>query len=346
MYSSLQIDFEIIGHPEYSKLFGKIECRESETGFLSCLVVLLNLWGVKVRLTHLLGIVPIPHGSLSLRRMHFAIRRLGMQTMPVANRDFQSVLASWPILILNETGPCVVLLKVEADHFVAVIPDYTGLVCKIPFGAEILQQAGTAFAVRMDKLGPAVPKYERKPRMYLLSWQDRYQGTYDRKTYFEFETRLGSQPGAITHRPLPLSEITSSDLFNSHASICPTRPDFYGRYRTFNLKRGDTVFVEHTELVTVVDDLLTLAREHRPKNAREIVQFSAKLFSDFLAIHPFVNANQRMAMQIVTKYLERWQLKMRWHEISSTQFYYWMRLATRGHICLLESGFAANIEST
>ncbi|MFZ6722250.1 Fic family protein [Undibacterium sp. Ji49W] len=335
--------YEVITKPEYCKLFGKIECRETETSLLSCLAVLLNSWGVKVRLTHLLSLAPLAHGQVSGKLLLVLTRRLGMQTMRVVKEDLATALASWPVLVLCESGFCFLLLKIEHDHFVAALPGYAEQVCKVFFDAELLQQPSVAYAVRMPHLGPAIPKQERHPKLYLLPWQDSYRSAYDRSAFSAFEAQAAKLPRVFFFPPQPLTALTTSALMASHASICPTRPQYYGCYRDFNLKRGDTVFVQHTELSASVEALLAVAREHHPDDAQTAVQFAARLFSDFLAIHPFVNANQRMAMLIVTNYLSKWNLSMQWKHITSTQYYYWMRLATRGHICFLENGLKANV---
>ncbi|MFZ6768539.1 Fic family protein [Undibacterium sp. Di26W] len=263
--------------------------------------------------------------------------------MPVVKEDLATALASWPVLVLCESGFCFLLLKTERDHFVAALPGYAEQVCKVPFNAKLLQQPSIAYAVRMPHLGPVVPKGERHPKLYLLPWQDSYRGVYDRSALLAYEAQTAKLSRVFFFPPQALTTLTVPASMASHASICPTRPQYYGCYRDFNLKRGDTVFVQHTALPASVDTLLAIAREHHPSDVPAAVQFAARLFSDFLAIHPFVNANQRMAMLIVTHYLEKWNLSMQWQQITSTQFYYWMRLATRGHICFLEEGFKAHV---
>ncbi|BBB62224.1 hypothetical protein UNDKW_3951 [Undibacterium sp. KW1] len=338
------MSYEVIAKLEYSKLVGKIECRESETSLLACFSVLLNLSGIKVRLTHLLGLAPMPHGQTTGRFFQVLSRRLGMQTMGIAQEEIAATVASWPVLVMNASGYCFLLLKLEQDYFVAALPGYSEQVCNLSFEDELMQSACTAYAIRMHHLGPAIPKGERHPKLYLLPCLTCYQGRYDRNAFLAYDAQTALLPKAIFHAPLPLTALSASALFASHVSICPNRPQYYGQYRSFNLKRGDTVFVQHTELSPAVDTLLAIASEHQPAGIQEAVKFSARLFSDFLAIHPFVNANQRMAMLIVSKYLSLWKFKIHWQQITSTQFYYWMRLATRGHIRLLENGFRENIE--
>lgn len=338
------MSYEVITRPEYGKLYGKIECRESETSLLACFSVLLNLSGIKVRLTHLLGLAPIPRGQAAGRLFLVLSRRLGMQNIRIAEEEIAATVASCPVLIMDASGYCSLLLKLEQDHFVVAMPGYAEQVCKIAFDDTLFQHPYTAYAIRMHHLGPAIPKAERVPKLYLLPWLKSYQGRYDRNALLTYDAQAALLPAAVFYSPLPLTELSPSALFASHASICPARPQYYGRYRHFNLKRGDTVFVHHTELSVVVDALLTKAREHQPADAQAAIKFAARLFSDFLAIHPFINANQRMAMIVVSKYLSAWDLKIHWQQITSTQFYYWMRLATRGHICLLGSGFRAHVE--
>ncbi|MES2048467.1 MAG: Fic family protein [Pseudomonadota bacterium] len=282
---------------------------------------------------------------MSDRLLLYVVRRLGMQTLAVAKIDIPVALKSWPVIALTKSGFCFLLFEVNDGNYTAALPGYPGTFHPIPFDSELLQQISNAYAVRMDRPGPAFPRIERNPKLWLLPWLEQYRGVYDASVLSRHEEKYAASYGKTEQKPISLTELTSSALLTCHASVYPKMPESYGCYRDLNLKRGDTVFIQHTELDQVVDNLLTLVRASNPGCLDDVVKFSARLFSDFLAVHPFFNANQRMAILLVSKYLERWNLNIQWNNINSSQYYYWMRCATRGHISFLERGFQANLIS-
>ncbi|WP_158206798.1 Fic family protein [Pseudoduganella flava] len=72
---------------------------------------------------------------------------------------------------------------------------------------------------------------------------------------------------------------------------------------------------------------------------------AARLFCDFLSIHPFANGNRRMGMTLAALYLGRWGWHMRWDAVGIAPLYYAVRCASNGHIGPLTRLFAQHVQS-
>lgn len=142
--------------------------------------------------------------------------------------------------------------------------------------------------------------------------------------------RMASPPSVSSLAdPPPLQSFHAAALLASHAAISPSDPRF-GRYRTVNLRRTRT-FLDHHQVSTAVDALLARAAVARLKGPERLA-FAAQLFSDFLSIHPFINANRRMAMRLVSDWLAlQGTLNHSWSEVSRGQIYHAVRCGIRGH---------------
>ncbi len=332
---------ESIEDLECCKRVGKVEFREIETATLSCLSAFLRWSGVAVKLDNLLDIAPVPATGVSNRLLNFLAKRIGVRLHAVATNHIKSSLTQHPILIQRVSGYALLLLKLNDDAFIAALPGHPDSCCRIPFDSDILEEVAAVHALQLLPYGPARKMAPNPPKLWLLPWRPAYKASYDADAVLDLK-RMRPIGESREANPDPLNDLTVEALQISHRSLCSELPDRYGRYREINLRRG-CIFVDFLAVPQATEELLARAREPSTFSIDGAIKFAARLFTDFLSIHPFLNANRRMATLIVAKYLERWNVVIRWEKINSSQIYYWTRCASHGHFRFLEDGFRCNL---
>lgn len=332
---------ESIGDLECCKRIGKVEFREVETSTLSCLAAFLRWSGIAVKLDNLLDIAPVPSTGVSIQLLNFLAKRIGLRLHSVETDHIKSSLTQHPLLIQRISGYALLLLKLDGGGFIAALPGHPDSCCTIPFDSDILEEIAAVHALQLLPYGPARKMAPNPPKLWLLPWRPTYTASYDANAVLELK-KVHPIEANREATAVPLGDLTIEALQLSHRSICSQQPDHYGRYRKINLRRG-CIFVDFLAVPQATEELLARARESSAFGTDDAIKFAARLFTDFLSIHPFLNANRRMATLIVAKYLERWKVIICWKEINSSQIYYWTRCASHGHFRFLEEGFRRNL---
>ncbi|MES2048466.1 MAG: Fic family protein [Pseudomonadota bacterium] len=324
------------------KRIGKMEYREPSLNVIACLAAFLRLSDVNFKMHRLLDIAPVQQSGMSDLCLQFICKRIGILLTPLATNAVDTELATGPILVRKGPHLTFLILKIQADSYVIAVPGYSSSFYLVPRASALLGNATASYRLSLGRRGNAFRKPQRHPKLWLLPTSPKHRADYE----YQRTAQLGEELAKASICELPgivLETLTSSALLASHLSICPDLSQYYGRYRTVDLIRGHIVFVNFNELEQLTGDLLSSARQSVVTSDDDAIQFAAKLFSDFLALHPFINANRRMATLIVSKYLERWGMSMRWSALNSSHYYYWSRCAQCGHLRGLEEGFRANI---
>jgi prophage maintenance system killer protein len=334
---------EIINNFPICNRIERMGFRDIQTSAIACLAAFLKLSGMNVALDSLLDIAPVSKDGVSNKLLLYFGKRIGVKLTEVAKDRIQRELTFSPILLKRSSGYSLLLLQIDGDAFIAGLPGYGESFARVPFDSDILDGMAGAFALHVLTRGPSLRKPYRPAKLWLLPWRSEYEGRYDVVVVNRHKALLLAKQKREME-PISLGEITPESLKISHLSICPQLPVQYGRYRKINLKRGCTVFVDYKSVPQVTKELLIRFTSECPSDIDEAISLAARFFTDFQTIHPFGNANRRMAALVVTKYLERWDASIRWENISSSQFYYWTRCARQGHFRFLEEGFRNNLE--
>lgn len=338
----MNLDDVSIGN--FRRRIGGLEFREIETTTLTCLAAFLRWSGVAVKLDNLLDIAPVPPSGVSSNLLFYLARRIGLRVSPIELNRIRLALPQHPILIQRESGYALLLLNLDDSAFIAALPGHPDEICRIPFESDLLVGRVAAHELVLLPNGPARRMSSCPPKFWLLQWRHYYTATYDVDAVLELKRTFPfGKHKEVT--PVPLLELTTDALKESHRSICVQLPEYYGCFRTINLRRG-CIFVDFAGVPQVTEELLALAREVAVEAQAEVISFAARLFTEFLSIHPFLNANRRMATLVVTKFLERWEMVIQWEKINSSQLYYWTRCASHGHFGFLEKGFIGSLKST
>jgi fido (protein-threonine AMPylation protein) len=172
--------------------------------------------------------------------------------------------------------------------------------------------------------------------LFLIDWCDDYAGSHDPSAVARFNREFSTveRPQSA---PVPILDLTWEALLSSHRSMCPSLPQYFGNRRQINLKRN-AIFVDARFVEQATRSLLDTAQNSRPCHLDETLFFAARLFVDFLSIHPFVNGNRRLGMALVSRYLSARGLAVDWPSISRSQCYYWVRCGSKGHFRSLVEG--------
>jgi fido (protein-threonine AMPylation protein) len=139
-----------------------------------------------------------------------------------------------------------------------------------------------------------------------------------------------------------MSSLSPEGLKNAHLSLNPEMKKYYGRYREINLRR-DGHFIHHDRISYAIDELFHQIYKFKYTSKPELEIFSAKLFCDFLSIHPFLNGNRRIAMALISRFLKDHEADISWQRIGLSEVYYWTRIASRGKINSMIQGFRREI---
>jgi len=346
--SSLRAPLRVAHINEQSDRFrrvGTIEYHDRHTSVLSCLAAFMRFSGLPVRLDHIIDLVPIPETGADDALLARIGRRLGVLATALPAAAPAQWQAHETLMVRNAQGYWF-LLWVSGDAcFLAGLPGLSGSFRQLSGDSEILGTIVQAYALRKLPFAPRLGRQLRPPKMWLMPWQTRYAGHYDLQAVDKMRANPATRH--IKERPpAPLTAFTPEALRASHGSLMNGPSPLHGVYRTINMRRGDTLFVDHRALAASVEILLRKAREHRAASASDAIDFAAKLFADFLSIHPFLNGNRRMAVLLVARYLAPWDLDIDWSRVNSSQHNYWMRCTQRGHFSVLRHGFQQHLIET
>lgn len=320
---------------------GRLEFREMQTSALSCLAAFLRTHGIPIHIDDLLDIAPIPSSGLSPRLLDFVLRRVGIEANEIdPNRLLDHVFTS-PILLERKSGYFILILDMRPTNLTVAFPGNSKPVCKMSRNSDVLDEVVSIHSLHLLAPGPAFRRRFRQSRLWLLPNENIPSAQY----FFSEAARMRNIFKSRVKRestPQPLTELSVKALLNSHRSICEPFPEYYGQYRTINLQRH-RIFVDASCIAPLIDLLFLRILEFKAANLNEIIWFATRLFVDFLSIHPFINANRRMAIELIKTFLGQWDLHLDWKSITSAECYYWTRCAANGHFRPLEDGFRKNL---
>jgi fido (protein-threonine AMPylation protein) len=327
----------------YEQRIGALEFRETSTAPLSCFSAFLKWSGVAVNLDMLMDIVPIPTEGASKRQIAMVARQLGILMNPISQEKIKDQLESSAGYIHRTSGYAILLLAVVNERFIAALPGHPNGFCSIPLDSDLFDGVQITSSLHLAKPGPALRRSHRIAKFQFLVWRDIYCAKYRLNDVVQLSKKL-AKVNIVQVAPLPLSELTNSALLASHRSIARAPSKYLGNFRTLNLRRS-VIFVDFQAVRAAIAEFMQVAREAECSTQEEVLMLATRLFVDFLIIHPFVNANRRMAMLIVSKFMDRWSMGVRWDEISRAQIYFWVRCASNGHVKPLENGLREHMFS-
>lgn len=333
------------GHFDPFGRVGAIEYHDTQTSVLACLAAFLRFCGLPVRLDHLIDIAPIPQQGADAALLAFIGRRLGIALAPVE----AGAQAQWRqhevLMARNARGYWCLLWPADDTSFLAGLPGLAGSFRRLPASSGIVETIAAVYALGRPARALRLQRALRPPRLWLLPWQPCYAGPYDSTLVERLRSALAAR-NIEERAPGSLAAMTPHALRQAHRSLVRGASPIHGTYRTINMRRGDTLFVDYRAVAPAVEMLLARARRHRPTGVGEAIDFSARLFADFLSIHPFLNGNRRMAILLVAYYLSPWDVAIDWSRVKSSQHNYWMRCTQRGHFSVLRQGFHAHVAAT
>jgi fido (protein-threonine AMPylation protein) len=322
---------------------GRLEFREMQTSTLSCLAAFLRTHGIRVHIDDLLDVAPIPPSGLSARLFDFVVRRIGIKATEIDPSRLAGHAFINPVLLRRKSGYSMLVLDMRPSTVTVALPGNAPPVCTLKKKSDVLDDLVSAHSLQLLAAGPAFSRRFRQSRLWLLPCENLQPAQYISSEVTHLRNILESRrPRELA--PEPLAEFSVAALLNSHRSICGNFPEYYGQYRTINLQRH-RIFIDACHIAPLIELLLLRIVEFKPRSRHEIIRFATRVFVDFLSIHPFFNANRRMAMELTKTFLAQWNLHLDWKGITSAECYYWTRCAANGHFRSLEDGFRRNLVS-
>jgi hypothetical protein len=313
-----------------------LHSEKVETSVLSCLTIFLRIKGSFHKLSLILEIAPISTRNLGYDIVDYTCRKIGISLcrLDIASSGFLDD-STHPTLVVRRSEYSFLILDSNQNSCIAVSPGYPKSVMIIDKKSDFFDDL--IFAAKMSS--PSPPQIKRgssqKIRLFLLPREDSYLAKYDEKAALELNARLLTQP-VNQHVSQNLKALSIPELLITHLSLAPESPELYGVMRKVELRRN-SVFMNSDAVENAVKELMLMAELHDPKKIMDIYAFAARLFIDFLTIHPFNNGNRRMAMEVVTVYFRRFGMEVNWFNITTSEIYFWTRCAARGHFRGLES---------
>jgi len=319
---------------------GRIEFHDMPTSWIACMGAVLRLNGISTGLEDLLDVVPVPRNGASERLIERFARRVGIKMTPIPiPSPLDLPLENKTILIARPSGYFMLVFSTTTSNHIIGLPGHYP--CEFPTESDVLSGAAAAWRLEFMAEGAALKRIVRPCKLFLIDNPARSKPKYDPADVIRVQSLLSRCP----HRPAPplaLNDLTPASLLASHRAIYPALNGYYGAYRPINLRRH-MIFLDHTVIAETMESLLDCARQARTNGLNNIVGFAARLYVDFLTIHPFINANRRMAEEVVARWLVEQNMGIRWNVITKTQRYYLTRCAAHGHFKGLENALRISI---
>jgi fido (protein-threonine AMPylation protein) len=320
---------------------GQPALREGALPILSCLAAFLRWNGIHIGYDDLQDIAPVASKVLPTSIVSFLCRRIGIEAETVTDALVSKPLL--PVLMQEKSGFALLLLEQYGSLFIAVAPATSPAIriVRLPTPCSSRNYYSLKLA---PKAGPAFVKKYRPARLFLIPWMQQYMGEYSKKSVqqvnaaFAALSKRQQSPGKIT-------ELTVDALLTSHRQICPTIPEYYGVFRTINLRRT-TVFVDHKAINSALTHLFFKINslESQRTNKDNSIYICSRFLVDFLTIHPFIDGNRRVAVMLISYFINKRGYGINWTRISRSQLYYATRLACKGHFSYLEGLLTVAIE--
>lgn len=300
--------------------------RGGDTHLPCCLLAYLKIYGYRGELARILPAAPLPISGASTRLSQFLARRLGLALLPLSTDCIGDALSSTSVLLMRADGDTTLLLGASSDAYTAWLPEQPGILTHLTAQAVV---GATAWAIERTGTGMLLNRRPRAPRFWLL---DNYTEvpTFDRAVLRRLvDTYLADAPSET--EPVEITELSVTALLHSHASIAPSHPQYFGQFRHINL-RPEAGFVDARHVPALIQQLLEKTASYQAEQTHDPLVLAAKVFSDYLTLHPFLNGNRRLGMALVSAVLARDGYRLDWDAITLTECYYMVRCAARGHL--------------
>jgi fido (protein-threonine AMPylation protein) len=318
-----------------------VELRDIPTSILSALALCFKAGKVAVSVNSLLSRVPL--GAYPDARTVARLgRRLGLALEPLAADGLAAQLVRGPAIVVRRSGYSFAVLARRPDGYVIGLPGNRAWL-NMAQADDIVEPDSALYGFNVRCPSRALAPRNRNPRLWLLQWEARYAAHHDGAAIDALQARHAGR-GAALHPPQLFMTLDTPALLAAHAAMNPACPELFGRFRDVNLRR-DSLFVDHRCVPELSGRLLDIAAAHQPLDEAQAAAFAARLFCDFLSIHPFANGNRRMGMTLAALYLGRWGYHMRWDAVGIAPLYYAVRCASNGHIGPLMRLFAQHVQS-
>jgi len=325
----------------YHQRMGRLEYSDMGMTSLACIAAFCRWSGRQAKVDAILSIAPVPQAGPSQDLLAYIARRAGVRLNALSPTDIPSSVLNGPVLLVRTSGYALIILGKAQGCFEAGLPGHPSSFCRIPCESDILDDVAAAYALTGLPSAAGLIRFNRSVRFFLIPWSPAYAGRYDADAVASFNREFSAHSRPQSD-PAPLSDLTWQVLLQSHRSMCPSLPQYFGVYRRINLKRN-AVFVNSKAIAQATRDLLRLASRSVPADHDELLLFGARLFVDFLSIHPFFDGNRRMGMTVVSRYFHSHGWAIEWRTISRSQCYYWVRCASKGHFISLVEGLRSAV---
>ncbi|KQQ40056.1 hypothetical protein ASF61_04455 [Duganella sp. Leaf126] len=319
-----------------SQRIADIEARGTDTIVLACLLTFMRWRGFRGRLINVLGLAPMTPGSGA--GLQFACRQLGLSLQQLAQPLHQQSLPDDSILLLCWADGRAMLAVARASG-VAILFDP----CSPPIPPwQALPAGAVSYLLEVsDRRRWARPR-ARPPRLWLVDYRPHSPADLDMDAIGTMSKRYAAACIEEREPNVPV-ELTTAAVLACHESMAPAHPAFFGCLRTLNIRQY-SVFVDAADVPRLLDALLVAVARGPALVPEGLLPFAARVLTDFLTIHPFLNGNRRVALALVSAMLHRHDLKIYWDQIGVAAFYYAMRCAARGHFGPLLSQIRSHLK--
>jgi fido (protein-threonine AMPylation protein) len=324
------------GLKPYVDRIGAVTLRERETAAVACLLAFLRWHGTQVSYENAADIAPVPLGGPCARRLVHCAFRLGIEAVPASPADLADGSFT-PLLVTRNSGYAFLVLARQQDRYVVVLPGSAPHVDLLDENAGLREDIRHCHALALaPQPGPWFRRRCRDGRLFLNPWLAHYTASYSESAVRQLNLRLArlEQPHADE---TVLAGLSIAALLAANRSICPTLPQYFGRFRSINLRRT-SAFIDYRAIPHALEQLLAsvAGRTECTLAPADVAALGARILVDFLTIHPFVNGNRRVGLALVSLFASAHGLSTNWRKVSRAELYFAVRCACKGHFRTLE----------
>lgn len=307
---------------------------------VACLTVLARLLGHDAHALDLSAEVPISNGGIPLKDWQRLCRRVGLKAeeypWQIPHRD----VGARPVFLRLQDGSCLLLLDVGESWCRAYVPGLDFPFRWLRTDQLALEQVAFSCVVSVGSSGwEAKTRPWRTPKLNVLSSLSYEFGFANAQAFWELYPEVARWP-FTSQLPPVLPELSIAGLVEAHRSLGVEGSPFHGVFRRVNL-HGTGPMVVWQQVPQAMGELFRhIAAMPPERHAPFAVERVVAVFMDFLAVHPFINGNRRMAMALAAALFRRYGFLLDLSALSRIEIYYVVRCAVAGHPKPLMSAFA------